>query len=310
LPAVFLAEPTSADFTERFLTLFDTTLRGIERGIDTQARLFDPLSAPATSGAQGTPDFLSWLASWIGIGFERQWDTAKRRRFLKAAGRLFDRRGTFEGLRQQLLMLLDFDRVPSCCTFEEASRSCRCAPANCAPRPKAPAWQPPALILEHFRLRRWLYVGAGRLGEQAMLWGSKIAGRSQLDQNAQLDHTRLLAVPDPLHDPFRVYAHQFTVFVPSRYRDSEKARKALDNLLRSESPAPLRFNVNFVEPRFRIGVQSMIGFDSVIGRLPEGVALGGTALGSSVLTAPPHLQGGPSIALDKEGRIGTTTLLN
>jgi hypothetical protein len=44
--------------------------------------------------------------------------------------------------------------------------------------------------------------------------------------------------------------------------------------------------------------------------LPEGVALGGTALGSSVLTAPPHLQGGPSIALDKEGRIGTTTLLN
>ena len=35
LPAVFGAEPVSADFTERFLALFDTTISGIERAIDT-----------------------------------------------------------------------------------------------------------------------------------------------------------------------------------------------------------------------------------------------------------------------------------
>src|SRR5207247_461214 len=59
LPAVFGQEPISADFTDRFLAIFDTTLRTIERAIDTQARLFDPLSAPATQGKSGTPDFLT-----------------------------------------------------------------------------------------------------------------------------------------------------------------------------------------------------------------------------------------------------------
>src|SRR6187200_1438819 len=66
LPAVFMAEPTSADFTDRFLSLFDTTLRSIESVLDTQARFFDPDSSPAQEDTAGR-DFLSWLASWIGV---------------------------------------------------------------------------------------------------------------------------------------------------------------------------------------------------------------------------------------------------
>jgi phage tail-like protein len=311
LPAVFGAEPVSCDFTERFLALFDTTLSGTERTIDTEARFFDPLSAPAERDGRAPGDFLTWIAGWIGIAFDRNWDIAKRRHFLKHVGALLDRRGTLEGLRAQLLMLLGFDRIQPCCEYAEPTETCRCEPVNCAPRPKAKPWQPPPLVLEHFRLRRWLFIGGGALGNEAMLWGASIVNRSQLDENAAVGRSQLLTAPDPLHDPFRAYAFQFTVFVPSRYRDSEQQRKGLENLLRAESPAHTRFNLRFVEPRFRIGMQSMIGFDTVIGCVPQGVTLGEGALGeATVLTSPPHLQGGPAMALGKEGRIGLTTQLS
>src|SRR5581483_3804113 len=65
LPAVFGEDPVSADFTDRFLSLFDTTLRSVEHTLDTQARFFDPLSAPAAREQGGASDFLTWLASWV-----------------------------------------------------------------------------------------------------------------------------------------------------------------------------------------------------------------------------------------------------
>jgi len=311
LPAVFGEESASADFTDRFLALFDTPLRSIERQVDNEARLFDPASTPARTDPETGADFLSWLASWIGVSFDRQWNESTRRRFLKRAGSLFDRRGTFSGLREQLLILLGFDKLTPCRPDAHEPAKCVPAPLNCAPPSQAKVWSAPPLILEHFRLRRWLWLGTARLGEQAVLWGKRIVNRSQLDVNAQADRTKLIMTPDPERDPFLFYANQFSVFVPARCRDSDKARKMLDNLLRAEAPAHIRYTLHYVEPRFRIGVQSMLGFDAVVAALPQGVALGATPLGpASVLTAAPHLAGGPSIAVGKESRIGTTTLLS
>ena len=47
LPAVFGAEPVAAEFTDRWLAVFDRGFRDIESTIDNQARLFDPLACPA-----------------------------------------------------------------------------------------------------------------------------------------------------------------------------------------------------------------------------------------------------------------------
>lgn len=301
LPAVFSAEPGGADFSARFLALFDTTLRGIERAVDTQARLFDASSAPAAAG--DGPDFLSWLASWIGVSFDRHWDVPKRRRFLKAAGRLFERRGTVAGLHEQLLVLLDFDRHSPCPSDAHARASCRVAPANCAPAPTPVPWRPPPLILEHFRLRRWLHVGAGRLGEQAMLWGERIANGTRLG-GARLDRARLTATADPRLDPAGFYASQFTVFVPARIGATEAGRRVLVQLLRAESPAAVRFHIHYVEPRFRIGVQSTIGFDAVVGCPPRGLPLGAGALGQGTILGP-----GAGSGIDRAARIGSTSRL-
>jgi hypothetical protein len=144
-----------------------------------------------------------------------------------------------------------------------------------------------------------------------VLWGKKIVNRSQLDEGAQVGHSQLITTQDPYRDPFHVYAHKFTVFVPACFAHPEARRKALDNLLKAESPSHTLYQVRYVEPRFRIGVQSMIGLDSVIARLPEGgVTLGEMRLGpASVLTPPPHELGGPSFEIG-ESRIGTTTKLD
>ncbi|MDB5812212.1 MAG: hypothetical protein JWN94_4334 [Betaproteobacteria bacterium] len=310
LPAVFGTEPVSADFTDRFLALYDTTFRSLEHEVDAGARLYDAGSAPATPLTPRGLDFLSWLASWVGLTFDRNWDVATRRRLLKSAGTLFDKRGTRAGLREQLLLLLGWTHRRGCAPLSHPSRKCSPEPANCAPV-ECPSWKAPALLLEHFCLRRWLRLGAGRLGEQAVLWGNRIVNRAQLNANAQAGVSRLVMTPDPDRDPFLVHAHQFSVFLPARCRDSEQMRRSFDILLRNEAPAHTQFSLQFVEPRFRIGVQSMLGFDSVIAALPQGFALGVTPLGpASVLTSPPHLAGGPGIAVGKEGRMGTTAVLS
>ncbi len=300
LPEVFAAEPTSADFTARFLSLFDTTLRGVEHTVDTLGELFDPRSSPAVRIGNAPVDFLTWLASWVGVRFDRSWGEAKRRQFLARAGALLDWRGTVRGLREQLLILLGW-WDPKYCSDSRPRSTCACEPLNCAPKPPLRPYQPPPLILEHFRLRRWLLLGHARLGAQAMLWGSRIANRSQLGANAKVGHTQLAMTPDPLHDPLRFYANRFTVFVPACYRN-ESARKALENLLRNESPAPVRWNIEYVEPRFRIGVQSMIGFDAVVGELPAGIALHQAKLGKATLLAGAPA---PAIRIGRRGRIGT-----
>lgn len=310
LPAVFGSEPVGADFTDRFLALFDTPLRCIEHQVDQMARLFDPRSAPAVPCAPGQPDFLSWLATWVGITADRNWDIATRRRFIERAGKLFDRRGTVRGLRDELLLLLAFDRHAACAPPSDGAGRCVAPPLNCAPAPERPAYEPPPLVLEHFRLRRWLRIGAGRLGSDAVVWGARIVGRSQLGANAEAGVTRLDTSPDPVRDPFLVHASQFSVFVPARCRDDERLRRSLENLVKSEAPAGTRGQLHFVEPRFRIGVQSMLGFDAVVGAVPRGATLGKARLGgTATLARPPHLEGGPTIALGEQGRVGTTTVL-
>ncbi|MBV9927295.1 MAG: hypothetical protein JOZ96_19915 [Acidobacteria bacterium] len=309
LPAVFGEDAGGANFTDRFLGIFDTTLRGVEKTIDEQARLFDPLSTPAEAGARGGVDFLTWLASWIGLSLDRQWPVEQRRRLVKQAASLYALRGTREGLRSQLLFLLGMEPARRCCRCDRPRTFCGTRPANCAPEEEhACAWEPPPLILEHYQLRRWLFVGAGRLGSQAVVWGKRIVGRSQLDANAQVGQTRLDTTLDPYRDPFHVYAHKFSVFVPACFKRSETRRRSLENLLRSESPAHTQHQLVYVEPRFRIGFQAMIGFDTVVGQYPAGVKLGAAPLGAAtVLTSPAGKAGAPGLAVGGS-RVGTTKL--
>jgi phage tail-like protein len=309
LPGVFGADAEGADFTDRFMAIFDTTLRSIERQVDRLAENFDPLSAPARAGASGQPDFLSWIASWIGLTLVRDLPLDRQRHFVKQAAALYARRGTPGGLRDQLLLLLGFDLRLEECRDERPRTRCLPAPLNCGLEPeRRPAAAPP-LLLEHFRLRRWLFAGRGRLGDDSVLWGSSIVNRSQLSGNAEVGVTQLKTVPDPWRDPLHVHAHRFSVFVPARVREVAAERRAFEQLLGRETPAHAVCDIHYVEPRFRVGRQAMIGLDSVIARTPAGVRLDANRLGQgTILTAPPGGGPGPGLRVG-DTRVGTTTVL-
>jgi phage tail-like protein len=313
LPGVFGMDPAGADFTDRFTAIFDRSLRSIESRLDRLPMDFDPMSAPAEA-VPGHPDFLSWLGQWIGISLAREWPEARRRRYVKEAARLYCRRGTPDGLHQQLLLLLGFDTAYGEHCLAERPQ-CRCEPrrSSCPEPPSCEPAEPPPLLLEHFKLRRWLYAGHGHLGDDSMLWGRAIVGRSELSDgtsppagNAQIGVTTLDTVPDPLRDPFHVYAHKFSVFVPARVRDDALERRALERLLRLEAPAHTEVDIRYVEPRYRVGVQASIGLDGVIARTPRGVTLDSSRLRQgTVLSGQPDA---PHLRLD-DTRVGLTTRL-
>jgi hypothetical protein len=132
-----------------------------------------------------------------------------------------------------------------------------------------------------------------------------------LDENAQADKTQLIMTQDPYRDPFYVSAYKYTVFVPARFGRLDQDKKSLETLLKTESPAHTQFFVNYVAPRFRVGIQATIGLDAVIARIPEKVTLAEAALGQdSVLGPGPNQKDGPRFELGNGPRVGTTTVMD
>lgn len=295
LPAVYGEDADSAEFTDRFLGLFDRSLRDVELLVD---------GLPADLDAGGTP-YLDWLASWVGLTLDARLPDAVRRRLLASSPRLYDIRGTLAGLRELLIIVLGLDVRPPCPGCGREPRSCRPAPDCCGQCVEPPpTWEPPPLVLEHFRLRRWLRTGASRIGDDAVVWGAKIVNRSQLDEGAQVGGTQLKTSQDPLRDPFWVYAHKYTVFLPAAAGRTEQQRKVMAGLLAFGTPAHTAGSIEYVEPRFRIGVQSSLGLDSVVARVPSsGLVVNESRLGQgTALSGDPTDSGGPR-------RLGTTSVL-
>ena len=319
LPAVFGSEPIGAEFTDRWLAIFDRGLRDIEAQVDTQARLFDPMSAPASPEVPASKDFLRFLAQWVGVTFASTWSLARRRRFLKLAPRLYPWRGTLGGLRAALHLFLGLDRfidwtpaqagcVPCVTREHRGSRLARC-------------WQPPRLLLEHYQLRRWMTLGHARLSDAAKLWGERIVNRSRLESNvdltrtgrsdgAQLGVTQLKTSQDPARDPFHLYAHKLSAFVPAALVRDPAVARALEQFIEAEKPAHVEAHLVLVEPRFRVGVQAMLGLDAVIGVRTAPVTLDEARLGRATVLAGAGSQTPQPARVVGTTRIGMNTVVH
>lgn len=83
----------------RFLMLFESFWKPIEGQIEQMSLYFDPKMTP--------PDFLPWLASWIGLVLDEHWPEERQRRLLCAAASLYRRRGTKSGLQEFLEIYTD-----------------------------------------------------------------------------------------------------------------------------------------------------------------------------------------------------------
>jgi len=90
LPALFQEDP----FARNLVSAFDPLLAPILSALDNFHAYLDPTLAP--------PDFLAWLAGWLGIILDETWSLERCRTLVVHAEDLYRRRGTATGLRDQL----------------------------------------------------------------------------------------------------------------------------------------------------------------------------------------------------------------
>ncbi len=86
LPAMFLDDA----FIQRFCDGLDEVLTPVPSALDNFSAFLDPQLTP--------PDFLEWLAGWVGIDIDHTWPIERRRAMVARATELYRRRGTISGL--------------------------------------------------------------------------------------------------------------------------------------------------------------------------------------------------------------------
>ncbi|WP_258369450.1 phage tail protein I [Georgenia satyanarayanai] len=86
LPAVYQED----EFLQRFVSAFDAAFAPLFLTLDTLSCYVDPELAP--------PDFLDWLAEWVGIEVDDTWSVERRREIVGSAAAIHRLRGTAAGI--------------------------------------------------------------------------------------------------------------------------------------------------------------------------------------------------------------------
>lgn len=87
------------DFTRRFVAAFDDAYAPVLTTLDSLACYFDPQLAP--------PDFVDYLADWVGVELDDSWSVEQRRAIVAGAALVHRRRGTRRGIEDALALALD-----------------------------------------------------------------------------------------------------------------------------------------------------------------------------------------------------------
>lgn len=83
----------------RFTAAVDLLLAPAISALDCIAAYVDPALTP--------PDYLGWLAGWVGAELDETWPVELQRTVIGSAVELHRGRGTLEGLRQQLALIVN-----------------------------------------------------------------------------------------------------------------------------------------------------------------------------------------------------------
>lgn len=274
LPAIYQADPVSKDFLERFLSIFEATFSSLEAKVAAFSDYLDPAGVPASGEAK---DFLAWLAGWVDMAFDASWSIETRRLLLKNSTQLYRKRGTAAGLKKLLSLALGIE----------------------------------VQILEHFQLRRWLFLtGEAGLGGGFTLGGGCSVNRLRLDDYSRIGDFALISTGDPSREPFFAHAHQFSVFVQSALIRDELIERMMRYLIDKEKPAHTDYRLVKVEPRFRIGMQSTVGFDTQLGVYPRLILNQTATLGyDALLSCESEGRGPAAMQVGDRSRVGVNAMV-
>ena len=267
LPAIYRNTANCGEFLTRLLSLCESFFSGVEYEIDSLAKLFDP---------QATPErFLAWLAGCMGLDLDSNWGVEKQRQIIAQIFRLSGQRGTAAGLREALRLFAGVDA-----TIEEpllnATWWCLPSSASCC---QACAVSTPASGTES------LDGETSVLGWTTMLAPAQPQG-AVVGTSAVLDQSHLITdeqIGSPL---FTDVAYQFSVEVYRSQVMCPEARARIETVIQQEKPAHTSYHLCIIDPYFRVGFQSRLGIDTVVGGPTRNLALGtGQVLGKDTALA-------------------------
>jgi phage tail-like protein len=238
LPAIYSSPPEQHDFLERFLSIMQTTWTAIEQTVNTFERYLDPKSVPTEA--------MDYLAGWLNITLEKSWTPEQKRLVLTTVPKLRTSWGTVEGLRQWIRVFLSvLGNVPI---------------ADLA------AAGLPGLVESFVDRRRVLLTGCGpSLEASGGLWSPTVERRFQIGVFDQVGEVALVSTGDPDLDLFQHYAFSFRVYLPATFIRTPEDEALLRRAIELQKPAHAVYELVLVEARLRIGAQSTIDLDTVIG---------------------------------------------
>jgi phage tail-like protein len=243
LPAVYQENPRAAEFSRRFLSLFDASIGDLDDIISRYPALLDP---------SGVPDqLLPWLGGFFNIDFDPSWDAATRRQILAAAPALYRERGTPAGLI--LAIQTVFGVTPY--IDEGAAIGPWGALASKDFGACTTAGTPPA------------GAAAAALGTPARVRAVRLFSRART--RLQLNRSTLGAAPlrshgNPDLDPFSAGANRLTVLVPPLTDRSPQQAQRLVNLVASQTPANTVPQVRIGGSGFLLDQLSVLGIDTTL----------------------------------------------
>jgi len=223
---------TSRGFLARWLTLFESGFDTEHELVEGLAALFDPAAAD--------PRFLPWLAGWLALELPEMWPAPRQRQAITAAFASYAARGTAAGLVDALYTELGLTAV-----VEEpiVGTGWWALPDN----DPAPA-QAELSVLGVSTVLAAVEPQGAVVGTTAVLDGSTLS--------PQEEYARAL---------FADVAHQFTVRLYRGAAFSDRALSDATALVASHAPTHAAYHVCVVEPFLRVGVQSRVGIDAIIG---------------------------------------------
>ncbi|MBA2674505.1 phage tail protein, partial [Ramlibacter sp.] len=262
LPATFRRNDPDATL-QRLLQLLRGEFLAVEERIDDMPRVADPDSVAATQ--------LNWLSQWLAFELPRIADDGQRRALLREAVALMARRGT---------------------------------PASIAATVEWHTGIRPAIFESQVQRRLWVLGESSALGFDTQLPpldpngmvvpdleaaggcpplvdGAPPIGRAVVGEAGPLA-SHLVGLPLFAEDAYR-----FCVVVERHRLQHPGTLQELQRIVEREKPAHTDYRVAVVEPQLRIGLQAMVGVDTIVGGPPPAWQLDGMRLGLDARLNPP-----------------------
>lgn len=230
LPIIY-SRNQKTDLIARFLSLFESSFDEIEKKIDNLSTLFDPSAISS--------EFLPWLAQWLALDIDEDWDESKKRQVITKAFEIYGWRGTPKGLRRALKLFAGIDA-----RIEE-------------PILNASWWSLSDIQIENQNF-------PSILGFNTMLLPASAQG-AVVGTTATLDQSHLITDEEFGAPLFEAYAHQFSVQIYLNESISNEKLNKIRELIDREKPAHTIYHLCVIKPRMRVGFQSRIGIDTIVG---------------------------------------------